>query len=475
MQTADTIVALATGWVASPRALIRLSGQRVPEVLAACGLSGLSWTDRALIQRTRLRIDRDSPVIAPSTSLEVAALTLLYPAGRSYTGEASAEIMIAGNPRLVERVIAGLTAFDGVRAASPGEFSARAYLNGRLTLAQAEGVAATIAARSQDELEGARRVMSGEAGRRHTALIDEVATLLALVEAGIDFTDQEDVVPIAPSDLAFRVREVMSRLEGERGATAGSERETGLPMVVLAGAPNAGKSTLFNALLGRRRTVVSDIAGTTRDVVVEELDLSDAAPGLVVELADLAGLDDSGDLNATDADAQHRAWAAIDEADVVVWCDPTGMFLEPLRAGRAERAVVRVRTKADRPTLDRKSWLNASAACDDDRGGVLSVCALDGWNLPMLRRAIADAAWRDRFTGAGAVLPRHRRSIAKAVVALRATMTLLEAGPALGAIGSAELVAGTLREALDALCELTGRLSPDDVIGRIFATFCIGK
>ncbi len=488
MQTVDTIVALATGWGSSTRALVRLSGPLVPEVLRTSTDPPIDWPTRASFLAARLRIERDSPTVT-AESLMLPILVAMYPSPRSYTGEASAELLVPGNPRLIERVICGFTTQRGVREATPGEFSARAYLNGRLTLAQAEGVAATIAARNDDELAAARRVMQGDAGKQHEQHVDELATLLALVEAGIDFTDQEDVVPISPADLRLRVGTLADELRRELGSSRGSERHSVLPSVVLAGAPNAGKSTLFNALLGRHRSVVSAAAGTTRDVIAEDLDLSDAAPGLVVRLVDLAGLDDvyrheevtgTTDMErmnhtpSIDTNAQARARAAIAEADVVVYCDPRGSYRDRLREsdttpGRASQTVVRVQTKAD---LVRAQSAIATA-------GTLGVCALDGWNLGPLRRAIADAAWggeEGRVSSAlGCVLPRHRRAIARAVDSLEDTLVLLDARRSERALASPELIAGSLREALDAACDLVGRLSPDDVIGRIFATFCIGK
>ncbi|MBC7834335.1 MAG: 50S ribosome-binding GTPase, partial [Phycisphaerales bacterium] len=264
---------------------------------------------------------------------------------------------------------------------------------------------------------------------------------------------------------------VAAAVRAELGSRAGSELSTARPVVVLAGAPNAGKSTLFNTLLGRRRAVVSSIAGTTRDVLREELDLSVLVPGAPrVILTDPAGLDKTLSLSSVlDEQSQAAARRAIAEADVVVHCDPNGTF-PPLPA-RAGATVIRVRTKSDL----------VRSPCDRSPIADLDVCALDGWNLGALTGAIADAAsgLYDRGRGAdttGApasrLLPRHRRALAAALVPLDQTARLTHAG---SAFASAELIAGSLRAALDALAELTGRVSPDDIVGRIFATFCIGK
>jgi tRNA modification GTPase len=241
-----------------------------------------------------------------------------------------------------------------------------------------------------------------------------------------------------------------------------------LPRVVLAGPPNAGKSTLFNALLGRRRAIVSPVAGTTRDALEEELDLSADAPGAgTVILIDLAGLDEPP-AAAIDAAAQSRARETIAAADAVIHCDPSGRF--PGLVARPGTPMIRVRTKADVPGAARAR--RPDRAVDAGREP-LAICALDGWNLPALRRAIADAAWGSRAAGLAALLPRHRRALTDAATQLREARALI--APAARALPDPALTASALRAALDVLGELVGRISPDDVIGRVFATFCVGK
>lgn len=392
-------------------------------------------------------------------SLSMPCLIAAFPGPRSYTGEDVIEIALPGNPALVERVIASaIGAAPEIRMAGPGEFTARAYLNERLTLAQAEGVASLIAAQNRDELDEARRLVSGERGRMYNRFTDEAMTLLALVEAGIDFTDQEDVVAISGTDLHRRAGGLAEEIEGVLGGAAGTEAVSTLPRVALAGVPNAGKSTLFNALLGRRRAVVSHEAGTTRDVLEERLDLSrDLSGGGEVLLCDTPGIDEIA-RGRVDAGAQEASKEFLAGADVVIWCDPTGRFDEAgLNLGQEVRAI-RVRTKADLPR-------------DSDGREAIAVSALDGFHLPSLRRAIADAAWGGKSrTG---VLPRHRRALGAAALELREIEEELAGSGRV--IGEPELIAGRLRQVLDALGELTGRLTPDDVIGRVFATFCVGK
>ncbi|MDX2131775.1 MAG: GTPase [Planctomycetota bacterium] len=389
-------------------------------------------------------------------------LVARYDAPRSYTGEDVLEIVLPGNPALVERVLLTLGAAEGMRAAGPGEFTARAFLRGRLTLDQAEGVGALIAAATQDELDAARSLLSGQTGAAYRAWADELTTLLALVESGIDFTDQEDVRPIDPDALAARLDALRADVRSHVGAARGRASEDALPLVVLAGAPNAGKSTLFNALLGRRRAVASPHAGTTRDVLVESLDLSSASPGAgVVRLADLAGLDDTAGAShapsgGVDALAQHAARETLHAADVVVWCDPTGRFATDARPPTPAPLLL-ARTFADQHATP-------SAA------PVLDVGALDGRGLAALGRAIAGAVGSARAASLASLLPRHRDAMHELLDALDDAGRL---SPRLAA--RPDEVAFALRRALDGAGALCGRVDADEVLGRVFASFCVGK
>lgn len=450
MNLTDTILAPASapGW--SLRAFIRVSGPNAFPALRAC-TTGLSATPTRSIQPLRWNL----------AGAHLPVLALLFPAPNSYTGQDAFELQIPGNPHLVERLCADLITRSKLRAAEPGEFTARAYLNNKLTLDQAEGVAATIAAQTDDQLRAASDLLAGRTGVEYRRWADELATLLALTEAGIDFTDQDDVIAIAPADLRSRLSTLRDHLATHLGDAAASRTPTDpLPSAVLVGAPNAGKSTLFNALLGRRRAAVSDQAGTTRDVLAEPLDLSREVPGAAaINLCDLPGLDPSAS-GVIDTAAQHAATAAITAADVILWCDPQSLFdTNPARPQLPSTAsILRVRTKADQPTP------RAAPAA-------IQVCALDGYNLAVLRRAIADQAFAARAASLAALLPRHRRAITQTLEHLDAARTLIPTtGPA-----PAELVALRLRTALDHLGELIGQISPDDIIGRVFATFCVGK
>jgi tRNA modification GTPase len=462
----DTIVACATGRSRAARAIVRASGPQVPALAGAL----LGWGDfRPGVRPARLTL--------PCGSLPVIALAFAAP--RSFTGEHVLELLLPGHPHLIRCALDACTA-AGARAAGPGEFSARAVLHARLSLEQAEGVAGVIAAATRAELDAARRVLDGHAGREYRAWADRITALLALVEAGIDFSDQEDVVAISPGELLERLAGLLAAMHARLAGARGGESRPHAPRVLLAGPPNAGKSTLFNALLGRRRSIVAPLHGTTRDLIEEPLELrASAGRSLTVMLADTPGLDQrlaSG--GPADRAAQDLARRAMLECDLILWCRPlrSGPWpLDPHGPLPQGVPVLVVRTMADLPAA------SVHAVSDVDDSGI-PVCAMDGWNLPTLRTAIFDACWRGSAgPGSGGALaltplwPRHQDAVARAAAHLEEVRELLSAHADSPRLDHAEVVAGVLRDALDALGELTGHVAPDDVLGRIFATFCIGK
>ena len=455
MPTGGTIAAVASAPGRSTSALIRVSG---PDALAVSrDLCAINQTSRG-IRRARLALPRANS----DGSLPLPALAFVMPGPASFTGEDVLELIVPGNPHLVRRVLDAILAREGVRQAEPGEFSARAYLNGRMSIEQAEGIAQKIAAETTEQLQAADALMDGSHAERLRAHADLLTTCLALVEAGVDFSDQEDVIPITPGDLHRRVSAVRDDLASMLGSGRGSAADRERAEAVLVGVPNAGKSTLFNALLGRARAIVSDQAGTTRDALAEPIDLSKDAPGAgAITLVDLAGVQESG-IDATDHAAQDQARARIARADVLIWCDPTGSFEARGFTPSAGSGVVRVRTKSDLP--ERSNQRSDT--------GVIALCALDGSNLPTLRRAIADASGRSGVSGAGA-LPRHRRAMRETLDRLGEALALIDAGAR--SLDEPELIAGALRSAIDALGELTGPVGTEDLLARVFSAFCVGK
>ena len=454
-----------------------------------------------------------------SGELSLPVLLLFFMAPRSYTGQSMVEIQCPGNPVLLERVVSRVVEL-GARRAEPGEFTFRAYLAGKMDLTQAEGVAATIAAVSDGQLRAATLLREGELGRFTKQLIHDLAGQLALVEAGIDFTDQEDVVPIAPRELHAGLVSLCGQLDGLLTRSRSWSTVEALAKVVLVGLPSVGKSTLFNALLGRRRTVVMPTPGTTRDVIAEQLTLVNDTGGRVeVMLVDLAGLDSPQD--ALDRQVQAAARRAINEADLILHvtapapatgggigeksthstCEDRSLHAAtgawPFQVDWPKRVpVLHIRAKADLGDRCNDSSLSdapsggqakrkamviavsAGADGDDVVDDVCRVSGLTGMGMDRLRRAILHHVGKRGESMGGQMLvlgPRHETALGKASTRLHEAIELLTSQIDATAIQRPELVASCLREAMDLLAGLGGQVTRDDVIGRVFATFCVGK
>ena len=389
----------------------------------------------------------------------IPALAMVMPGPTSATGEDCAEIHTAGNPFVLERIMTAVIAHsDGTaRRAHPGEFSVRAVLSGRMPIASAERVAAVIMAETDTQLAAASMLQANTAEQSSARDTDEIATLLALVEAGIDFTDQEDVVAIARPLLEERVRSVRDRIRARCATSAGAESAQRAARVVLTGAPNAGKSSLFNALLQHTRVVESAHRGTTRDAIEHACLLPG---GIEVILVDAPGLDDA--IHDVDVLMQARAHDAINRADIILVCQPhshnpvTHAYKSPLIDG-AHALVINVQTKCDTP---------GTASTTNAADGI-STSAHTGDGIAELRAAIA------RTISTRAPRNAHEFTLGVARVAL-----LQEAADSLDdmlTVDAPELVAAALRTALDRLGEVSGAIPPDDVLGRLFSSFCIGK
>jgi tRNA modification GTPase len=443
MDAERTIVAVASPPGGSARGIVRTSGRDAwAHVRAALA------DDGGLPARPRRGV-----LVARLASPGIPVIVACMPGPASATGEDCIEIHAPGSPLLLERIVDAVVARSGggARRAHPGEFSARAVLGGAARLADAERVARAIAAETDAELEAARTLEGDAAARDAAEDADALASMLALVEAGIDFTDQEDVVAIARDDLERRIGLLRARIRTRLDSAAGSGRASAAPRIVLAGAPNAGKSSLFNALLGRRRAVESPSRGTTRDALEEAVLLP---CGLHAVLVDVPGLEEATE--ALDVRMQARTADALRRADVVAWCEDGSAPADAPRPHLPGAAIVHVRTK-----------------CDDGppvapgRAGALATSARTGHGLDVLRRALAEAAARTAPKGSAAA----RLGSARAELLAEAERALADAVSE----RAPELVAANLRIALDRLGEVAGAIPPDDVLGRLFARFCIGK
>ena len=471
MPAADTIVAVSSPPGRSARGLIRWAGPDAGSLLARL-------TDRSAPppprQATPLRLAH--PDLPP-----IAALLTWFAAPASYCGDDTAELQLPGHPALLDRVLrAALDA--GARPAEPGEFTFRAYTAGRLDLTQAEGVAATIHAVSDGQLAAAAHLRHGELARFSRQRVDRLGQVLALVEAGIDFVDQEDVVPIAPPDLARILEDEASALKQLLGRSRSWGEVEALPRVVLVGPPSAGKSTLFNALLGRPRAVVDPAPGTTRDVLEEPLRLhgpSDPGGGesetVEVMLCDLAGLEDPRD--AVQQDVQTHVARAVAGADLILRVRAVDQPETPSSSPPFPplAAVLELRSKCDHPS----STADPSMSANDDETDpppVIHVSAHHNTGLDALRAAILQALGQRAVSVQADLLslqPRHEAALRSALQHLRQARDYVS--PDARQLDAIEWVAGEMRLALDQLAGLGGQLTPDDVIGRVFSTFCVGK
>jgi len=394
---------------------------------------------------------RRAVVIDPGTGERLDdALCVVMRAPGSYTGEDVVELSCHGSPALLRAVLLRLIA-HGARLAEPGEFTRRAFLNGRLDLAQAEAVALLISARTERAVKLAARGVAGELGRRLHALRDRLLDLVAGLEVTLDFP--EDGVGTETRAAASAVQALVAEIASLReGARRGRVVHDGMT-VAIVGAPNAGKSSLLNALVGRERAIVSPVAGTTRDVIEATLDLG----GIPIRLLDTAGIGTPRD--ALEAEGMRRSRHAIDESDLlIVVVDGTApMPYDLLEETRSRRHLV-VRSKSD-----------LGGAPDAVPTDAIAVSARTGTGLDVLTRRIEQAAVSSSDTGDELMASlRQIEGLDVLDRALIAAEQSLKDAPV-------EVALVDFREALTHVSALLGLDVGDAVLDRIFATFCLGK
>lgn len=435
----DTIFAPASGFGRVAVAVVRISGPAAGTALDA--LAGGRPEPRRLSLR-RLR--------APDTgSLLDQALVAWLPGPATATGEDMAELHLHGGPAVRAAVLRALGRLPGCRPAEAGAFSRRAFLNGRIDLTEAEGIADLIEAETEAQRVQALRQLDGALGRQVAAWRETGIDLLAGAEAALDFSDEGDVDDEG-LDAILRQRTTVLR-DAIRAALADGRRGERLRegfCVVLAGAPNAGKSTLLNALSGREAAIVSDIPGTTRDAIEVRCDLG----GLPVVLVDTAGLRETADV--VEAEGVRRTHHRMRGADLVLHLAPVGEL--PGSGSIPGVPTLRVRTKAD--------------LADGETGeGDLAVSAVTGAGLDALLDAIQTAAAAALGRGDALVTrERHREALTRAAGYLDRVATAAPGFPP-------ELIAEDLRLAVRALGEVGGHVGVEEMLDRLFAGFCIGK
>jgi tRNA modification GTPase len=471
----DTIVAISSASAPAARMVIRISGPDAGKLLLSLRSNEASPPESSATATARYST-------ITFANLTVPAWIYRFFSPRSYTGEDLIELHIPGNPLLARMLLEALVA-AGARLAEAGEFTARAWFNGKLDLTQAEGVAATIAAGNRQQLLAARKLMAGELSNRLRPTMDMLAESLALVEAGIDFSDEGlDFLP-AP-EITRRMDSLIHDLQSLIDESARFENLSHEPTVVLAGRPNAGKSTLTNALAGFGRSIVSDIAGTTRDALSVPVVLARGT----IRLMDVAGLDESEQRSFADSleiatQMREHALRAIEESDLLVLVHDATDSRPHLRLPREPDLTVL--SKAD--LLSRNCYEEPSSSpsllpsprysgerakgegLSSNDQDALHVSATTGFNLKLLKETLDQIAFGAATGSAGLALgARHLTALEDCLAALRRGREKISAR-------ASELLAADLRLALDEIGQVLGIVSPDDILGRIFTTFCIGK
>ncbi|MCK5114026.1 MAG: tRNA modification GTPase [Phycisphaerae bacterium] len=481
----DTIVALSSAMGSSARGIVRLSGPdafALTEQFFTSASSQPDFSKKTSHLRLRGQIKLTDQQSCPGQ-------LYIFREPNSYTGQNLAELHLPGSPALLRMIIEKLLAV-GARQANPGEFTARAFFNGRMDLSEAEAVGELVTARSDAQLRGAKRLLDGALRKRCAAITAEIADLLALIEADIDFSDQEIDLVNWP-DVRGKITAVEDDLELLLKNSLSWEQLEHLPQVVLAGPANAGKSCLTNALLEMDRSIVDSMAGTTRDLLSGPLHLEHGECLLI----DTAGLGPVSDLLA--AESQELTRQAMMNCDLLIWIIDAAdqrsaeMVAADLKllaeiavdAQYGTRAAVKknfliVANKIDRcgkipMRLKLISQLSIAQGLSD-QGKVIGISAPRGDNLGVLKRMIEDILHGAIVDSPGEVLAltvRQRLEMEAAADCVKKALELLSEHQT----KPAELVALELRAGLDHLGAISGEVVTEEVLGRIFSRFCVGK
>ena len=449
-QNRDTIAAQATAAGEGGVAIVRVSGADCLRIISRVfrAKNGKPLENRVL---TYGYVMEDGDVADE-------AMAVLMRAPHSYTREDVAEIHCHGSQALVGKILRLLMA-AGARMAEPGEFTYRAFLNGRIDLAQAEGVMRMIRAGSERAMRSAVRQMEGGVSAFVRTAREEITSLLAAMAAAIDFPDEVEETQTA-REVTAACKAIAAKLAAACDARAGRIEDEGL-RVVLCGRPNAGKSSLLNALLGGERAIVTDIPGTTRDTLTEAVQIG----GVRVLLTDTAGLRETGD--AVERIGVERAKKALAEADVrALVLDSASPLTEEDKAalfGLAPQMIVL--SKGD--LAQRLTAADVRAAFGDVP--MVTVCATRGGGMEALRDALTAFVPADGAESSALSQARHVEAAGRARAALCDAVTAIEDGMPL------DVAAVDLSAALDALGEITGETMSERVIDEVFAKFCVGK
>lgn len=438
----DTIVAAATPPGIGGVAIVRVSGPAVPEI-AERMIGELPEPNRAVLRTFR---SGNQPIDQ--------GIALYFGAPNSFTGEAVLELHAHGGPTIVAALVDAAVA-TGARRAEPGEFTKRAFLNGKLDLLQAEAVADLIESGTEHAARAALRSLAGDFSLAVHELSEALTQLRLFVEAAIDFPEEE-IDFLSDTQLAERIAYCEARIgDVIDNAEAGRLLADGY-QIAIAGRPNAGKSSLLNRLSGLDAAIVTDVPGTTRDLLRERVNLE----GLAVEFVDTAGLRDEPD--PVEAEGIRRARAVFAEADALLW-------IEDVSADSADEG--RALAKPPHPnTLVVRNKIDLTGEQAGTRAGVVSISAATGAGIDALKEAILRLAdYGGSREGTFSARRRHLHALERARQHFDTGVERLKVRRA------GELFAEELRLAQQALGEITGEVSSDDLLGRIFSEFCIGK
>lgn len=447
MSTQDTIAAIATPPGQGGVGIIRVSGPAVPALI-----------ENLLGKPAKPRFAHYANFKNAEGELLDQGLLIYFPAPHSFTGEHVVELQGHGGP-VVMRLLMNRVCELGARQARPGEFSERAFINDKLDLAQAEAIADLISSGSEQAARAAMQSLQGEFSKRVHFLVELVTQLRMYVEAAIDFPDEEDVDFLGDGEVLRQLSEIQFYFETTQDAAEqGRLMQEGMK-VVLAGRPNVGKSSLLNALTGEETAIVTDIAGTTRDVLREQINLD----GMPLHVVDTAGLRDASD--AVEAEGIRRARKEIEAADRVLllvdtqqgFGDEEKSLLEALPGSLPVTAVINKTDLAAAPEFKHHRITHR-----------LNISAKQKDGIAELRQHLIDSMGFEASAGSFSARQRHLDALDNAWQHVQSASEQLMTG-------AGELVAEELRLAQNELGEITGKVTPDDLLGKIFSTFCIGK
>ena len=450
----ETIVAQATAPGRGGIGILRVSGPKAVEVAQAV----LGKCPKPRMADYLPFKDADGRVLDQG-------IALYFKSPNSFTGEDVLELQGHGGQVVLDLLLKRILQLDGVRLARPGEFSEQAFLNDKLDLAQAEAIADLIDATSEQAARSALKSLQGEFSNKVNQLVDSVIYLRTYVEASIDFPDEE-IDFLADGKIEAKLREIINQLDlVRREAKQGSILREGMK-VVIAGRPNAGKSSLLNALAGREAAIVTDIAGTTRDVLREHIHID----GMPLHIIDTAGLREATD--EVERIGISRAWTEIEQADRIILMldssDPDSQNIEKVRSEFLSKLpnnmpVTIVRNKVD---------LSGEAVEIKEENGTTTIClsAQTHQGVDLLREHLKQAmGFQTGMEGGFLARRRHLDALEKAAEHLQIGLVQLTE------FHAGELLAEELRLVQANLSEITGQFTSDDLLGNIFSSFCIGK